>query len=296
MENKYKLVPHEKYEFYQIKPTPTPDEIARFYADEFYAAGYPKFNDSSLEVQMEDQEFHDSHRQDMCDTIETITGKLVAGMQVLDIGCGWGQALHYFRKAGMECYGFDPSPEAVEFGKKIGLNIVHAGLSTMKVFPQKFDVVTLLNVLEHLADPVQVLSEIEREILKPGGVIIIDVPNEFNPFQVAGQKTHGLPEWWVAPPGHLNYFSAETLAKLLEGCGFKVHTLESSFPLEMFLLFGRNYVKDSALGKQSHKERVAFELNLRKNGKTKLLRDFYQSLAHLNLGRQVIAFAVKDSK
>ena len=61
----------------------------------------------------------------------------------------------------------------------------------------------------------------------------------------------------------------------------------------MFLLFGDNYVKDGQLGKECHK-RVAFENNLRKVGKTDVLRNFYHSLAKLNLGRQIMVMLQKN--
>jgi len=123
-------------------------------------------------------------------------------------------------------------------------------------------------------------------------MIIIDVPNEFNVFQMAGRDIHGLSDWWVAPPAHLNYFSRDTLHNLLEGCGYEVKLAEASFPLEMFLLFGDCYVGNSSLGKQCHMKRVEFENNLRRLGHDGKLRDFYQALAGLNLGRQVKIYAI----
>ena len=60
--------------------------------------------------------------------------------------------------------------------------------------------------------------------------------------------------------------------------------------MEMFLLFGENYVKDGTLGKACHKKRVAFEANLRQT-RPDLLREFYKALANLGLGRQIVAFA-----
>ena len=116
------------------------------------------------------------------------------------------------------------------------------------------------------------------------------MPNEFNDFQTAGRDVHGLNDWWVAPPNHLNYFSKDSLVYFLESIVFSVEICESSFPLEMFLLFGENYVKDGKLGSQCHKKRVKFEENLRKNGKTGTLKNFYRALASLNLGRQISVF------
>lgn len=293
LQSEYTLKPHPKYGFLQVAPTPSPEEITKFYADEFYSGDYKRFNDSSLEVQVQDKDFFDGHHEDMCFNIQQILNGRLNGLDVLDIGCGWGQALLYFKSRGMNGYGFDPAPEAVEYACKKGLNVKVAGMDKMNVFEgMKFDVVTMLNVLEHLADPVAVLQEIAEHVLKPGGILAVDVPNEFNPFQVAARELHGLKEWWVAPPAHLNYFSTETLSRTMEGTGFSVALAEASFPLEMFLLFGDNYVKDGTLGRQCHQRRVAFETNLRKLGRQEVLRTFYQSLAKNNLGRQVVVYGI----
>jgi hypothetical protein len=91
----------------------------------------------------------------------------------------------------------------------------------------------------------------------------------------------------------LNYFDADSLAALLKGAGLAVSHLEASFPMEIFMLMGENYVGNGTLGRLCHERRMAFETNLRKLGKGELLSAFYQSLAGLNLGRQVIAYAKK---
>ena len=292
MSNNFNLKKN-KYGFYQINPTPSSEEITKFYADEFYTGEYKNFNDSSLEVQLNDKEFFFGKWQDMYDTFIEINPNLKEKCEILDIGCGWAQALLFFKNKGFDCYGFDPAPEAVEYGKKKGLNLKHAGLDGMDVFDGKqFDVVCLLNVLEHVADPEKTILQI-RKILKNDGILLIDVPNEFNDFQVAGRDLHSLNDWWVAPPNHLNYFSKTSLETFLEELKFNVKICESSFPLEMFLLFGDNYVKDGKLGSACHKKRVAFEENLRKLGKKNTLKNFYRSLADLNLGRQISVYCTK---
>ena len=289
----YSLKPHPEFGFLQVAPTPSPEEISRFYAEEFYSSGYQGFNNSALEVLTRDQEFHVAHWDDIRKQVEAVAGRPIAGMSVLDVGCGWAQALFHFKSKGAECYGFDPADEAVEHGRKNGMNVVKAGMDQMDVFGGKrFDVVTLMNVLEHVADPIGVLTEIRAKVLKPGGVLVIEVPNEFNAFQVCGQKVNDLHQWWVVPPGHLNYFNGETLRKTLSGLGYDVKYAESSFPLEMFLVFGDNYVKDRELGRKCHERRMAFEMNLRKHGYESVLHDLYQAFAERNLGRQVIAYSV----
>ncbi|MDT7516803.1 class I SAM-dependent methyltransferase [Rhodoferax mekongensis] len=213
---------------------------------------------------------------------------------MLDIGCGWGQTMKYLATKGARCSGFDPAPEAVAYVQSIGIECVRAGMEKMDVFEgRRFDVVLLMNVLEHLSDPVQVIEGIHNTVLAKGGMLVVEVPNEFNAFQVAAQELHGLAQWWVAPPAHLNYFSASSLTALLRGSGFEVQHAEASFPMELFLLMGENYVSDRQLGRYCHERRMAFEMNMRKQGRGEALRSFYQAMAQVDLGRQVIAYALK---
>jgi len=142
------LVAHPEYGFFQVKPTPSPEEISAYYAEEFYSGDYKQLNDSSLEVQVRDQDFYDAQREAVLRDIEVVSGRSTAGQSLLDVGCGWGQALLYFREPGLDCAGFDPAPEAVDYARGRGLEVVHAGIEQLDVFaPRRFDVVTLFNVL-----------------------------------------------------------------------------------------------------------------------------------------------------
>lgn len=292
LKSAYRVTQNAEFGFYQVQPTPSAEDITRFYADEFYSSQYPGFNNSALDVQLTDQAFYAAHREDICHAIERISGRPIRNQRILDVGCGWAQTLLHFKSKGAQCYGFDPAPEAVAYCEREGLVVKQAGLESVDVFPgEAFDVVTLLNVLEHLADPISVMREIRQKIIRPGGVLVVEAPNDFNAFQLCAQRIHGLNEWWVAPPAHLNYFNKDSLCALLSGTGYEVQLSEASFPLEMFLLFGENYVANTSLGRHCHERRMTFELNLRKHGFEDVLRRFYQSLAEQNLGRQVVVYA-----
>ena len=89
-------------------------------------------------------------------------------------------------------------------------------------------------------------------------------------------------------------FNGDTLGSLMRGCGLTPRHLECSFPIEMFLLFGDNYIGNSALGRASHEKRMNFETALHDSGRQQLLSDLYRKFGELGIGRILSVFAVKE--
>lgn len=288
MDKKYKIVTDKEYGYLRADPIPTPEELEVYYREEFYS---PKpFNDSSLEVQSEGQEYYNTRWDGMYEKCKSLCKD--DKFSVFDIGFGWAQALLYFEAKGVEVSGLEPSPEGVAYARSKGLDVYEAGIDDFSVTKEKrFDVVMMLNVLEHLSHPHETLKSIQKNLLNPGGIVVIEVPNEFSDFQTAAVAEHNLDEWWVCPPHHLNYFSSSSLKSLLEQCDYEVEHIQGSFPMELFLLMGDVYVGNQELGKKCHNKRVEFEKIMRKHNKTEKLMLFYQALAELDLGRTSLVFA-----
>ncbi len=98
----------------------------------------------------------------------------VQNPKILDVGCGTGGNLEMLAKFGA-AEGVDVSDDALEFCKSKGLT-VHKGLAESLPFAdESFDVVTALDVIEHLDDDVVGLKEMNR-VLKTGGKTLIFVP------------------------------------------------------------------------------------------------------------------------
>ena len=290
----YQLEKDPLYGFLRVTPSPSDEEIRKFYAQEFYSGDYKNFNNSTLEVQERDADYHQMQRQLLLATVEHLLGGSIAGRRVLDFGCGWGLTLQFLREQGALCHGLDPSPEAVAYCQSRGLSVQVGDIDHFGAQSQDaYDVVLLQNVLEHLKDPEQALRRL-GERLRPGGVIVCAVPNDFNPLQTCAAELHHLPQWWVAPPAHLNYFNGDTLGSLMRGCGLTPRHLECSFPIEMFLLFGDNYIGNSALGRAAHEKRMNFETALHNSGRQKLLSELYRKFGELGIGRILSVFAVKE--
>lgn len=180
-------------------------------------------------------------------------------------------------------------------GQSAGLAVHEATLeefvaSFLQLGASPFDAVTLLNVLEHVPDPVRVVQE-ARALLRPGGIICIRVPNDFTELQEAAQRQLGCPPWWIASPDHINYFDVRLLEALLNHSGFEVFYTQTDFPMEMFLLMGDMYVGNPELGNKCHQKRVQFDLSLPED----LRRRIYHAFAEVGIGRDTLTFARKTT-
>ena len=131
------------------------------------------------------------------------------------------------------------------------------------------------------------------DLVAPGGVAFIEVPNDFNVLQETARRQLGKSAWWVAPDHHLNYFDAESLSALLAGYGLREIDRVASFPIEMFLLMGEDYVGHPEVGRACHGRRMAFERALIDAGRTDELAKLYRALAGVGLGRTCAILARK---
>ncbi|MGD2148946.1 MAG: class I SAM-dependent methyltransferase [Anaerolineae bacterium] len=135
---------------------------------------------------------------------------------LLDIGCGDGALLEVARQADIESAGTEISEvlrRAVQ--SRIGKDaMVCADLNRLPA--HRYDVVTLINVLEHLPNPYETLQSASR-LLTPGGVLLVHVPNLGGlPARLRGANWHH-----VEPLTHLYYFTARTLKALMARAGLK---------------------------------------------------------------------------
>lgn len=288
---KVKIVEDSKFGFKRVEPIPSQEEVERFYAQEFYDANAKYFNNSALLLQEEQSDFFNSRWKAIYDELHSFFGNEISKKSVFDIGFGFAQALKYLKNKGLKVSGLEPSKEGVDYARANGIMAIHGGIERLDLVKDKSEVVLLLNVLEHLREPEQTLVNIKDEVLTSNGMLVIDVPNDFNDFQLVADAEYDLNEWWVHPPNHINYFSHESLQRLLKGAGFKIIRCTSSFPLDIFLLFGDQYIGNPELGRECHNKRVRFEHLMEKHGKGEKLKSFYDALSGLNLGRSISVYA-----
>jgi len=156
--------------------------------------------------------------------------------RLLDIGCGDGDFIFMARDMFKECYGVDVSLVRIERAKeRAHEDIFHFYKCDVdKGLPfnnQFFDVVTCISVLEHLFNPPDVVEEIRR-VLKPRGILIVQVPNiawiTYRLQLLLGKlpKTGGV--YLGADWEHRHLFTKATLSKLLMAKGFEIENVSCS--------------------------------------------------------------------
>lgn len=259
---------------------PDAREVAQIYGDAYYeeSSGW-------LEKDRSEQSFWDLEHADKLADWRSILGRETGS--VLDVGCSGGLLLEYAVARGFSGEGIEPSGPAVAEARAHGLRIHSSLYQDVDLPPSSFDVVHSKLLAEHLPDPAGFLAWASRLLVK-GGVMTIHAPNDFNPLQLAARDELGLESWWVAPPFHLNYFSFDSLERLLADNGFTPVLRDATFPMEWFLLMGENYVVDGDLGSSAHRRRMLLERRLEALGQRRALHAY---LAQRGLGREAIVYA-----
>lgn len=152
-------------------------------------------------------------RTERCKRIDRYAGKKG---KILDVGCGRGDFLLLMKERGWLCTGIELDKRVEAHGKRIGLDLRFGAIHEQKFPDGYFDAITLWHVFEHLRDPQAAIREFRR-ILKPGGLLMIAVPNAGS---LQARLTGG--GWFhLDPPFHLYHYSLKNIGMLLEKNGFK---------------------------------------------------------------------------
>jgi 2-polyprenyl-3-methyl-5-hydroxy-6-metoxy-1,4-benzoquinol methylase len=200
-------------------PRMTQPELEQFYADEYrslYQGGAGP-SEKDLKVQ----------RGRAAALLAFLDGKVASIRRHLDIGSSSGILMQIFENTyHAEMAGVEPGDSYRHYARDQGL-LVYPSLEMLQPSKdEKFDLVTMAHVLEHLPDPVAYLRELRESYLDAGGWLLLEVPNLYahDSFEVA----------------HLTAFSAHTLQQVVRRAGFQVaalikHGLPRSHLLPLYL-------------------------------------------------------------
>jgi SAM-dependent methyltransferase len=206
-----------------VNPQPTTEELKHFYAT----------YDEGVVWRGSEEHFNRGVRK-------AILRVKPPGM-ILDVGCGSGNFLRSMKEAGFSAFGIEPSGTGSEYGREThGVDVYHGMIEDYLAANKgrRFDVITLLNVLEHLTDPAGTLRQL-RQVLAPDGIIVIVVPDaRFHDLIGRLRRLVGVSDPYSLSnkgllaafrlPEHLCAFQPRTITSLLQHHGFRVLTMESA--------------------------------------------------------------------
>jgi 2-polyprenyl-3-methyl-5-hydroxy-6-metoxy-1,4-benzoquinol methylase len=144
-------------------------------------------------------------------------GYAVPGRRLLELGSNVGLFLDVARSAGWDAVGYEPSRWAVETGRqRFGVDLREGVLEDVDEPPGSFDAVVMLDVLEHLVDPLAALSRLGA-LVGPDGLVTLSTVN-ISSIHARLRKERW--PWLIRP--HLHYFSPETMHAMLLAAGLRL--------------------------------------------------------------------------
>lgn len=191
-------------------PLPSSDDLANFYSTRYrFFMGKARSFESYI--------YSPNYRAQVRSQVDWISPKLQDNSALLDVGAGFGLFLWQLRQVRPDCRlsAFEPDPDAQPHLQRLAtvandFDNFWGGTA----FPlESFDAIILSHVLEHLLDPVVALGVL-RDYVKPGGHILIEVPNEPLEILEDSRRSSDLPHLW--------FFSEPGLVRMCEVAGLEV--------------------------------------------------------------------------
>ncbi|MDX1992108.1 MAG: class I SAM-dependent methyltransferase [bacterium] len=201
---------------YYLNPRPTVETLSIIYSQEEYYSY--SFEDEGNSIVLKARQRRD--QQKIAQVLQ-ILGKPAAQTRVMDIGAGDGALLRAFAASGVpneNLYAVELEQGAVEALEKKGFRGVLGRAEELDFPDGSFDVVAMIQVIEHVADPKDVMRNLHR-ILSPGGVFLIETPN----MNAWDRRFFPKETWGVYHfPRHWTLFNRESITRMLNEVGFDV--------------------------------------------------------------------------
>jgi 2-polyprenyl-3-methyl-5-hydroxy-6-metoxy-1,4-benzoquinol methylase len=240
-QEKFNIVSCQCCSFKFTNPRPTAAEIGRYYQSDQYVSHHTEAKGLIYNIYNQVRKYTLKKKLSLLNKLEPQKG------HILDVGCGVGLFLQTCKEGGWQIDGMEPDVDARSIAEKnTGIRLRTQIDDTL---PQnKYDVITLWHVLEHIHDLQSTIKTLVAA-LKPTGKLIIAVPNhESHDAQHYG-------EYWAAydVPRHLYHFSQDSITHLM-----KTHRMQVNKTLPM--LFDSTYVSMLSSKYRSGKTQYLFAI------------------------------------
>lgn len=144
---------------------------------------------------------------------------VIKNKNVLDFGCGSGEFIRLTKPYSNKIMGCEIDKSLTKYYEETGIDVKNS----LSQIPEKFDVITMFHVLEHLENPIEILEQLKQKLNK-NGKIIIEVPNS-NDALLTLYKSEDFKNftYWSC---HLFCFNEKSLRNLIKKCGLKCRKIK----------------------------------------------------------------------
>jgi 2-polyprenyl-3-methyl-5-hydroxy-6-metoxy-1,4-benzoquinol methylase len=207
----FDLIRNSEYGFLETTPQPSLDSLPDYYKSEDYISHTDSKRNGF------EKAYHLVRTISLKQKLKLINNVSSTEKNLIDVGCGTGDFLQVAKNNNWKITGIEPDGQARAIANSKTENSVFETEDLLKFQAEKFNVITLWHVLEHLPN-LEEQIQIFKKLLKPNGTLIIAVPN-YKSYDANYYK-----EFWAAydVPRHLWHFDRTSISKLVSKASMQV--------------------------------------------------------------------------
>lgn len=213
-QEEFQLIYNTDLDLLQTTPQPLEYDLPRYYDSEAY------ISHTSSKRNLFEFAYHLVRSYMLKRKVRLLNSYVTSDKKVLDIGCGTGEFLEIALEHGWNVTGIEPNPKAREVANTKTNNRVFDNAYLSKMTHDRYDVVTMWHVLEHVIDFDDYFNTVNQK-LKDSGVFILALPN----YKSFDAQYYG--KFWAGydVPRHLWHFSKESIFKISRQHQFKIEQI-----------------------------------------------------------------------
>ena len=254
----FNYVNKNQYGYYELKKSRAQENEKNYFEKQYYqncTGGYEKLYDAE----------ETAYKINRCKRKEYILKKYLGQSKekysLLDLGCGEGWTLSYFKQQGYDVTGVDYSRYGIQtFHPECLENLVQGDaeeiLSEFIKEGKTFDIISTDMMLDMTNDPASILKKCVN-VLTSDGVMWINVSNNYSMLQLKLLRDKKIEkDYWLDIEGHPSYFNPEGLKNLCETVGLeRIGVYGESFVDFNLINPDTNYYENPSVGKNCYKAR-----------------------------------------
>lgn len=278
-----------EYGYYELKKKPSLAERQKEFEESYYQNSMSTYN----------QKYTEDEKAFLRNKMEQKRRMLLSNLpekkeySLLDIGCGEGFVLSYFKECGFDVCGIDFSRYAIEHHNPDMLPYFYQGdcidiLQQLIDEGKQYDAVNIDSALDMMLEPDKVVGLV-KNIMRPDGVLLIKVANNYSRLQQKLLEEGVLSqEYWLDDPGHPSYFNKDGLKNFMEAHGYRCVDFYGESFIDFNLFNSRtNYYENKEVGKSCWNARVKLENMMCEIDMDKTLQVF-SLLGDMGFGREIV--------